>query len=202
MPDTPADTPPDGMSAPPRAPGRADAAANRERVLAAARAAFSESPEVSLSAVARRAGVGIGTLYRHFPTREELIMALYRRDLTALVELAPALLAEHPPLVALRSWCEEVARYGRLKFGVAEVIHAASAAHEGPDPFLDPFLGAIEALLRAGAADGSLKPGLAPEDVLLQLGVLWRIDPGRPGAEEQVERVLTLVVDGLRSRGQ
>jgi AcrR family transcriptional regulator len=177
-------------------PTRSDARQNRERILAAAREAFGESASASLTAIAKRARVGIGTLYRHFPTREALIVALYDHDITELVELAPALVAKHPPLEALRRWFAEVARYGRLKFGVAEVIHAATGGGLDDEHYA-PFVAAIGTLLAAGAADGSLKPDLDPEDVLLQLSVLWRLDPA--GGTARADRILTLIVDGLRA---
>ena len=177
-------------------PTRADARQNRERVLAAARAEFAESSGASLTGIAKRAGVGIGTLYRHFPTRESLILALYDHDIAELIELAAALVAEHAPLDALRRWFAEVARYGRLKYGVAEVIHAATNGGLD-DEHHAPFVAAIGTLLAAGAADGSLKPDLDPEDVLLQLSVLWRIDPASGPA--RADRILTLIIDGLRA---
>ncbi|MEV7145595.1 MULTISPECIES: TetR/AcrR family transcriptional regulator [unclassified Streptomyces] len=186
------------MNPQPSKPTRKDARDNRDRILAAARAELSAATSASLSAIARTAGVGIGTLYRHFPTREALIMELYRHDLQHLIDLAPELLRTHPPLVALRRWCDEVARYGRLKFGVSEVVHAAMGG--GADPMYEPFVRAIAVLLDAGAADGTLKPDVDPEDVLLQLSVLWRIDPARGDAQARAARILELVVDGLRAR--
>ncbi|MBO3744771.1 TetR/AcrR family transcriptional regulator [Streptosporangiaceae bacterium NEAU-GS5] len=178
-------------------PTRKDARSNRERILTVARDALATSSSASLSAIAKQAGVGIGTLYRHFPTREALILELYRNDLQHLIDLAPALLESNPPLDALRIWFDEVARYGRLKYGVAEVIHAATAGGLEDEQY-QPFVDAIATLLAAGAADGSLKPGIDPEDVLLQLSVLWRIDPARDG-ESRAARILTLIVDGLRA---
>lgn len=186
------------MNPQPSKPTRKDARDNRDRILAAARAELSAATSASLSAIARTARVGIGTLYRHFPTREALIMELYRHDLQHLIDLAPELLRTHPPLVALRRWCDEVARYGRLKFGVSEVVHAAMGG--GADPMYEPFVRAIAVLLDAGAADGTLKPDVDPEDVLLQLSVLWRIDPARGDAQARAVRILELVVDGLRAR--
>jgi AcrR family transcriptional regulator len=177
-------------------PTRKDALGNRERILAAARDALAASSSASLTAIARQAGVGIGTLYRHFPTRESLIVELYRHDIQHLIDLAPALLQTQPPLAALRTWFAEVARYGQLKYGAAEVIHAATS----DDEYYDPFVRAIDALLQAGAKDGSLKPGLDPEDVLMQLSVLWRIDPRR-GGEARAARIVDLIVDGLRATG-
>ncbi|WRZ88620.1 TetR/AcrR family transcriptional regulator [Streptomyces sp. NBC_01007] len=177
-------------------PTRRDALDNRERILAVAREALAEAGGVSLTAIAKKAGVGIGTLYRHFPNRESLIVELYRHDIQHLIDLAPALAKSHPPLQALRRWFDEVARYGRLKYGVAEVIHAATDRGLD-DEYYEPFLGAIAVLLDAGAAEGTLKDGLDPEDVLLQLSVLWRIDPAR-GGDVRAARILDLIVDGLR----
>ena len=178
-------------------PTRRDALDNRERILTVAREAIAASSSASLTAIAKEAGVGIGTLYRHFPTREALILELYRHDIQHLIDRAPLLLADHPPLVALRLWLDEVAHYGRLKYGVAEVIHAATDGG-ADDEYFAPFVAAIAVLLKAGAADGSLKSGLDPEDVLLQLSVLWRLDPARDG-EARASRILGLIVDGLRA---
>ncbi len=180
-------------------PTRSDAVSNRERILTVAREAFSTSEGVSLTAIAKQAGVGIGTLYRHFPNRESLIVALYRHDIQSLIDLAPELLKTLPPLAALRRWFDEVAHYGQLKYGVAEVIHAATNGGLD-DEYYQPFVDAIAVLLNAGAADGSLKPGTDPEDVLLQLSVLWRINPDS-GGRDRAARILTLIVDGLRAAG-
>jgi AcrR family transcriptional regulator len=191
---------PAAVNSPAPKPARKDAVSNRERILAAAHEAIAAPGGASLSAIARKAGVGIGTLYRHFPTRESLIIELYRHDIQRLVDLAPALLASHPPLASLRLWFDEVARYGQLKFGAAEVIHAAT--NRGlDDEHYAPFARAIAVLLEAGTADGSVKPGLDPEDVLLQLSVLWRIDPARDG-EARAARILGLIIDGLRPAGR
>ncbi|HEY4018102.1 MAG TPA: TetR/AcrR family transcriptional regulator [Pseudonocardiaceae bacterium] len=175
---------------------RSDAVNNRERILAVAREALGSSTSASLTAIAKQAGVGIGTLYRHFPNRESLILALYRHHIQELIDLAPQLAATTPPLTALRAWLAEVARYGQLKYGAAEVIHAATNDAE----YYQPFVDAIGTLLDAGARDGTFKAGVDPEDVLLVLGVLWRIGPASPGVAERVERILELIVDGLRAR--
>lgn len=93
---------------------------------------------------------------------------------------------------------EEVARYGLLKYGVAEVIHAVTNGGLD-DEHYEPFLGAIAVLLEAGAIEGTLKPEIDPEDVLLQLSVLWRILPGA-GSGSRAARILDLIIDGLRTR--
>jgi AcrR family transcriptional regulator len=177
---------------------RRDARANRDRILAAARESLAASSGASLTAIAKRAGVGIATLYRHFPTREELILELYGHDIQRLIDLAPALLESHPPLEALRRWFDQVAEYARLKYGVADVIHAATN-NGREDAFYEPFVNAIARLLEAGARQGAVKPDLDPEDVLLQLSVLWRIEPAN-GGQERVRRILGLILDGLLVR--
>jgi hypothetical protein len=121
---------------------------------------------------------------------------LYRHDIQHLIDLAPALAASQPPLTALKTWFGEVARYGQLKYGAAEVIHAATS----DDEYYEPFVQAIAVLLASGAATGELKRGLDPEDVLMQLSVLWRLDPAR-GGEARAARILDLIIDGLRAPG-
>jgi AcrR family transcriptional regulator len=175
---------------------RADAQANRERILAAAREAFAASQDASLNSIAKAAGVGAGTLYRHFPGREALILALYRSEIEALVDLAPALVDAHPPLDAFRLWCARLADYGRIKYGLAEVIHATLTDRDRQETYW-PMVGAVGRLLKACEASGDFRLGANPEDILLLLGFLWRIKPGHEGAA-QAERLLSVVIDGLR----
>src|SRR5579862_7499488 len=106
-------------------PRRADAKQNRERILQIARDALAALPDASLNSIAKAAGVGPGTLYRHFPNREALVLAVYRQEIQQLVDLAPALLASHPPLAALRLWFDRLAHYGRIKHELADVLHGA-----------------------------------------------------------------------------
>jgi AcrR family transcriptional regulator len=175
---------------------RSDARRNREHLLAVARDALADDTGTSMNVIAKRAGVGSGTLYRHFPSREALIMELYRGELATLIELAPRLLADHEPFEALTLWFGEIRRYAGLKYGVSEVIHAATGnSHD--DPAYAPFVDAINRLLTAGIRTGALKPGLNPEDVLLQLSVLWRIDPDTDTG--RADRILKLIIDGLRA---
>src|SRR3954453_19168821 len=94
---------------------RADAQRNRERILQAARDLVHEPGELKLNAVAKACGIGQGTLYRHFPTREDLLAEVYRRDVEELVAAAPRLLATHQPLDALAAWFDRVAAYARVK---------------------------------------------------------------------------------------
>jgi AcrR family transcriptional regulator len=121
----------------------------------------STRPDPPLIIAAQPTSPWRGILYRHFPTRESLILEIYQHELQQLIDLAPALLAGHEPLAALRRWFAEVARYGQLKYGVAEVIHAATSGGI-EDEYLQSFLHALARLLDAGAADGSLKQALDP----------------------------------------
>jgi AcrR family transcriptional regulator len=174
---------------------RSDARANRDRLLEVARDAFAAAPGASLNSIAKAAGVGAGTLYRHFPTREALILAVYRKEIQALVDLAPALTARHPPLKAFQLWCDRLAQYGRIKHGLADVLHAALTVRDHQDAY-GPMVGAVDHLLRACEASGAVRSGANAEDVLLLLGFLWRIKPGAAGAA-QASRLLALVLRGL-----
>ena len=177
-------------------PSRKDARTNRERILTAARETFAASSSASLSAIARQAGVGIGTLYRHFPSREALIVELYRHDIQHLIDLARALAASRPPLEALRLWFGEVARYGQLKYGAGpEIIHAATSDEE----YYEPFVRAIAVLLDHGTADGSSRKASTPRTSCCSsacCGGSTRNATARPGRE----RILGLIIDGLLGR--
>src|SRR5260370_5217150 len=106
---------------------RTDARENKGRILEVARDPLAADPEASLNSIAKKAGVGPGTLYRHFPNRESLVLAVYRYDVQQLVDSAPALLKQHQPLEALRLWFDRLAYYGRIKHGLADVLHAATS---------------------------------------------------------------------------
>ena len=175
---------------------RADAQLNRERILAVAYPAFSDDPKVSLNAIAKLAGVGAGTLYRHFPTREDLILAVYRQEIQSLVDVVPDLLAAHPPLDALRTWFLRLADLVRVKHGLGEALQTATA-QDAVNATYAPVAGAIGALLAACERAGDVRPGLEPADVLLMMGFLWRVGPGDAG-RQQAGRVLDLAISGLR----
>ena len=178
-------------------PLRADAQQNRDRILEVAREAFASAGDASLNSIAKKAGVGPGTLYRHFPNRESLVLAVYRYDVQQLVDSAPALLKEHQPLEALRLWFDRLAYYGRIKHGLADVLHAATSDGLVGETY-GPVIGAITSLMRACEEAGTIRPGVSPDDVLLLLGFLWRIDPG-DDSEARAARMLDLVMDGLRA---
>ncbi|HEX4356377.1 MAG TPA: TetR/AcrR family transcriptional regulator [Pseudonocardia sp.] len=180
-----------------REPVRADARQNRAHLIEVARQALTASSGVSLNAIAKLAGVGPGTLYRHFPNREALVVAVYRNEVERLAAAAPELLAQHPPLTALRLWFDQLAYYGRLKYGNSDVLHALT--DEGlTNEIYRLVIGALTELLRACERDGSIRPGVDPDGVLLMLGFLWRIHPDEH-AEARATQLLELVVDGLRA---
>lgn len=169
---------------------------NHDAILGAARELLAASPSASMNEVAKRAGVGAGTLYRHFPTREDLILAVYRRDVERLTDSVDGLLAGQPPLDALVTWFETLAAYIRVKHGLGEALHNA-AVQNAIDETYAPVVAAVARLLDACVADGSVRPDLEPADILLLMGFLWRVSPDEEG-REQGRRVIQIVFDGIR----
>lgn len=175
---------------------RADAHRNRVLLLAAATAAFaaSDGTAVSLEAIARDAGVGIGTLYRHFPNREALVEAVFCTELAEVAACAGAMLEEHPPAVALRRWMDRYAGFVAAKRGMAESLRAMFAAGVvTPSQTRAGVLGAVETLLGAGAADGSLRADVEADDVVSSLIGIFLTST----STEQAGRMLDLLVDGI-----
>jgi AcrR family transcriptional regulator len=175
---------------------RADAQRNRERILQAARDLVHEPGELKLNAVAKACGIGQGTLYRHFPTREDLLAEVYRREVDELVAAAAQLLATHEPLDALAAWFERVAAYARVKRDVFAAVEAATsrglAAHS-----LGPIGEAVELLLAAGRSAGSIRPDAEARDVILLISWLSRLDDAELDARGP--RLLSILVNGLRA---
>jgi AcrR family transcriptional regulator len=185
----------------PRKP-RADAARNRERVLEAAKTVFSAGgPEASLEAVARAAGVGIGTLYRHFPTREALFEAVYRREVQQLADLAERLKEEEQPVEALRQWMRANVRFVATKKGMSAAL--ALAAYKNPDLTsysFDRLTRAVGGLLDRAIVAGEIRDDISPEDLFRALvGMCYMHD--QPGWQKNVQRLLDVFIDGLRNRG-
>jgi AcrR family transcriptional regulator len=174
---------------------RVDAQLNRTRILEVAHDLFAESTDASLNSIAKAAGVGPGTLYRHFPTREALVLAVYRHDVQRLVDWVPGLLETQPPLDALATWFERLASYIRLKHGLGDALDAATK-QAMTDETYGPVIGAIELMLAAGQADGTVRPGLDAGDVLLLMSALWRT-PDTPEGHAQIRRLLEIVSRSL-----
>ncbi len=178
---------------------RADAVRNRERVLESAKVVFSRGgPEASLEAVARYAGVGIGTLYRHFPTREALYEAVYRREVDQLVELARQLETQATPVEALRRWMQAGVEFMATKKGMATALAlAASSSSDLLAYSLDRLTKALGELLQRAVAAGELCADIDPEDLLRALvGMCYAQD--RPGWQAKVLHLVDIFIEGLR----
>jgi AcrR family transcriptional regulator len=160
-------------------------------LLEAAVSAFSrEGPDATLDAIAKDAGVGIGTLYRRFPTREALIEAAYRNELARLCDAAPRLRESMLPDAALREWMDRFLDYMRTKRGMADALRVVIAS--GADPF-------AQSRARLLAATGATREDVQPADVMASLSGISLAAGGRD-QREQAERLLDLLMDGLRSR--
>jgi AcrR family transcriptional regulator len=176
---------------------RMAAARNRATILEVAHELLAESAAVSMNEIAKRAGVGPGTLYRHFPTREDLILAVYRHDVQKLVDSVDEALAKRPPLLAFTTWFETLAAYIRVKHGLGDALHNAAIQHAIDETYA-PVVVAVTRLLDACVADGSVRPDLDPGDILLLMGYLWRVGPGEDGIA-QGRRLTQIVLDGIRT---
>jgi len=179
---------------------RADARRNREKLLVAAVELFADAGEdVALEAIAERAGVGIGTLYRHFPTREALAEAAYRNEVQRLCDAAGELLAGHPPDAALAEWMDRFVTYVAAKRSMANMLQSVIASSDSTlyaDARLQ-MVGAITRLLETAEAAGTIRSDVEPEDVLRLMSGIWLAADGEDWSE-RARRGLSLVMDGLR----
>ena len=180
-------------------PPRADATRNRDQLLAAATRVFaSADSESSMRAIAREAGVGIATLYRHFPTRESLIDAVYRDQGERLTSGARELLGQLPPAAALRRWMDLFGEWIATKNGMLDtllaMIESGEIAHAQTRTEL---LAAITEMLDAGRAAGDLRADVTAEDIAASLiGIFTVAHP--PEHQAQAARLLNILMDGLR----
>lgn len=171
----------------------------RAAILTAARELFAETQAVSLNEVAKRAGVGAGTLYRHFPTREHLVLAVYEHELAALLASVDDVLAAQPTAWdAFVTWFETLAEDTRLKHGLGEVLYTAQVQEMIAASYA-PVTAAVAKLLEACVAEGSVRPDARPDDVLLLMGFLWRV-PGTGTGLAQGHRLTDLVQRGIAPR--
>ena len=155
-------------------------------------------PDASLEAVARRAGVGIGTLYRHFPTREALFEAVYRREVEQLGELAEQLKDDATPADALRRWLRSNVEFVATKKGMSAALAlAAHGSSELSAYSFDRLTKAVGALLDRAVAAGEIRADISPEDLLRALvGMCYMHD--QPGWQASVLRLVDVFVDGMR----
>ena len=187
---------------PPRKP-RSDSVRNRERVLKAAKTVFAAGgPAASLEAVAREAGVGVGTLYRHFPTREVLFEAVYRNEVEQLVDMAEQLGADLPPLEALRRWMHANVAFVATKKGMSTAL--AVAVHASSDLTIysmDRLGRTVETLLQRAIEAGEIRDDISPEDILRTIvGLCYTHD--KEGWQGHVLRLVDVFIDGMRRGGR
>lgn len=159
---------------------RADTRRNHERILTAAAESLARSDEVSFNAIAKQAGVGVGTVYRHFPNPESLILAVYQREVRHLVDVVPSLLETHTPEQAFRVWVtDHLAHYMMTKVGLAKALHAATpSCEELPmSSAREILVGAVATLLEANVQAGTVRADLDPETLTRGLAGLLYLDP-------------------------
>ncbi|SFK53604.1 TetR/AcrR family transcriptional regulator [Caulobacter sp. UNC279MFTsu5.1] len=180
---------------------RADSLRNRDLLLAAAKAAFTEvGAEAPLEDVARRAGVGIGTLYRHFPARDALVAAVYAREVEQLTASAEALLAQRPAGEALAAWLDQLIDYLATKRVVAPALRADPG--EGERLYASSgasISAALRRLTEAASAAGDIRPDIGFDDVVrMMTGVAQGYE--QPGWEPSARRLLDVMMTGLRAK--
>jgi AcrR family transcriptional regulator len=182
---------------------RADSARNRQLLIDAAKAAFAEiGLMVSLEEIARRAGVGIGTLYRHFPSREAVMEAVYRREVQQLVEAVPQLLQASPAGEALHQWMHLFVNYIATKRLIAPSLGTAIGRSSAPNSSpAELITRAISILVKRAVSSGDVRKDIDPSDLLRALvGVSY----GNPDAgwEASARRLIDILMDGLRRKGR
>ncbi len=184
---------------------RTDALRNRDKLIEVARSVFAGSAKdgedgtVPLETIAREAGVGIGTLYRHFPTREALVEAVYAAELDDVTGSVADLLGQLPPEAALRAWMARYAAFVATKRGMAETLRAGWASGRIATPATrERITAAVATLLAAGVDAGTLRADVEPEDITLMLmGTLHAAPACDPAG--QIGRLLDLVMAALRA---
>lgn len=183
-------------------PVRRDARRNRDKLIAVAQAAFAQAEgPVSLESIARQAGVGIGTLYRHFPTREDLVDAVYASELDAVTASVPDLLDQHPADIALRAWIGRYATFVATKRGMMDTLRTAFASGRLATPSRERLTAPIATILDRGAATGTLRADIDPDDIAaLLIGVFAAIIDG--ASQERTDRLLDLLLDAVRPKGK
>jgi len=189
-------------NADPKAPKlRADARRNRDKLIEVAAQAFAENGvETSLEDIARKASVGIGTLYRHFPTREHLVEVVYRRELQNLADAADELAGTCAPDAALEQWMFRFVAYMATKRGMASSLKIIASSNS--DMFAEGF-GRIRSsfgkLLSAARDEHLIRTDICQTDLMHALSSIYSI-PDTPEWRERANRLIGLLMDGLRVR--
>ncbi|ABW10383.1 transcriptional regulator, TetR family [Parafrankia sp. EAN1pec] len=177
---------------------RADARRNVDALIEAARTVFATSGvDAPAKEITDLAGVGVGTLYRHFPQRSDLVKAVVENGIDAVADAGPALSAEHGPAEALTRWINRFAELLATKRGLASALHSGDPAFQGLPGYFRQRLGpALAALLAAAVADGAVRDDISAEDLLHAVTALCQPVPGR--GPEHNQRIVAILLDGLR----
>jgi AcrR family transcriptional regulator len=185
-------------------PPRSDAQRNRDRIIDVALLELTADPDAALRAIAKKAGVGQGTLYRHFPHREALLWAVYHREVQRLTDAAAELLRRLPPLPALREWMRRLGAFAVANANLGLAMHRSIAPTDDPDrPRYALCATAVSALLAANQQAGTVRPDLTRDDLLLALAGIWQINDPEPAAREaRAERLINIVIAGIATEGQ
>lgn len=190
----------DGMASSDQAekPMRADARRSFDALLQAAKSVFTVSGvDAPIRQIAEEAGVGLGTLYRHFPKRADLIAAVFRREIDDCVAAAQTLSAEYPPCEALSRWMKRYAEFVATKRGLANILHSGDPAFDGLKAHVDDTLRpALQGLLKAASETGQIRGDICPNEFL---GAAASVCMASSDADPaRAERMVALLVDGLR----
>jgi AcrR family transcriptional regulator len=179
-------------------PMRADARRNVDALLRAAMTVFAElGVDAPMRTIAAEAGVGVGTLYRHFPERSDLIKAIIQREVDACVQAAAALNATQAPGEALASWVQRLVDLAATKRGLGPALHSGDAAYQSlPNYVLGQLTPALRELLDEAAAAGEMRAGVDARELLL--AALRLAAPASEGEAAEARRMVALLVDGLR----
>lgn len=181
-------------------PVRADARRNLDTLLKTAKAVFATSGvDAPIREIAEKAGLGVGTVYRHFPRRSGLIAAVFSREIDACADAAVALAAEHEPSEALARWLQRFSALVATKRGLATALHSGDPAFEGlPQYFESRLVPALRSLLEAASAAGQVRDDIEPGELLTAVA---RLSAGARDEEPRhPDRMLALLIDGLRYR--
>jgi AcrR family transcriptional regulator len=177
---------------------RADAQRNVSALVDAAKAVFAVSGvDAPVREIAARAGVGVGTVYRHFPQRSDLVVAVFRQEVDACADAAPVLAAEHGPGEALAAWLRQYTSFIATKRGLAAALHSGDPAFDALPAYFDQRLRpALASLLESAAAAGEVRAGVEPNDLLTAVANLCL--PAGEDRSGHAERMVGLLIDGLR----
>jgi AcrR family transcriptional regulator len=177
---------------------RADAQRNLDALLQAAKAVFATSGvDAPIREIADKAGVGVGTVYRHFPQRSDLIAAIFRREVDACAEVAPILVAQHTPFEALAHWMQRYAAFVGTKRGLAGALHSGDPAYQNLQAYFEQRLKPVmRSLVAAAVAAGQIRSDVDSDELVSAVSSLcmsaYNSAPGR------AERMVALLADGLR----